>query len=64
MTENKKTYAVASLVAFIIDFIITGYTTMYIWNNVCATYLGLQKITFWIGYLISFAITYFFHFNI
>ena len=61
--KNKKAYVIASLVAFVIDFILTGYVTMYIWNNVCVIYLGLPKITFWIGYLISFTITYFFRSN-
>lgn len=44
---------------FIIDFIITGYTTVYAWNNIIVAVFGFMPITFWQGVFLSIAITYF-----
>ena len=52
-----KTIAIVCL--YIFDFIVTGFTTCYIWNTVIATILGVSTITFWQAYALILAIYYF-----
>lgn len=56
---GKTTKTVLSVILFIIDFVITGFTTVYIWNNVICQLFDLRTFTFWQGWVFSFAITYF-----
>lgn len=44
---------------YIADFILTGFTTCYIWNTVITTILGVSTITFWQAYALILAIYYF-----
>lgn len=56
---GKTAKAVLSVILFIIDFAIAGFTTAYIWNNVICQLFNLRTFTFWQGCVFSFAIRYF-----
>lgn len=50
---GKTTKAVLSVIFFIIDFVITGFTTVYIWNNVICQLFALRTFTFGkVGYFL------------
>ena len=56
---SKTKNALLGIILFVIDFAITGYATRYIWNSVFSSFFGFRTITFWQGYLLSFAFSYF-----
>lgn len=57
MSKTEK--ALLGIVLFAIDFVITGYATRYIWNSVFSSFFGFRTITFWQGYILSLAFSYF-----
>ncbi len=57
MSKTKK--ALLGIILFVIDFAITGYATRYIWNSVFSSFFGFRTITFWQGYILSLAFSYF-----
>ena len=57
MSKTKK--ALLGIILFAIDFAITGYATRYIWNSVFSSFFGFRTITFWQGYILSLAFSYF-----
>lgn len=57
MSKTEK--ALFSIILFVIDFVITGYVTRYIWNSVVSVFFGVRTITFWQGYLLTFVFSYF-----
>ena len=57
MSKTKK--ALLRIILFVIDFVITGYATRYIWNSVFSSFFGFRTITFWQGYILSLAFLYF-----
>lgn len=48
-----------AVLLFIFDFIITGFTTCYIWNSVMPGMFGLREITYWQGWALSLFVMYF-----
>lgn len=52
-----------TFIAFVIDIIITSFTTMWIWNNVFSQLFGITTITIMQGWAVSLAISYFFKTN-
>ena len=56
---TKTQYKITCIIAFIIDFIITGFTTSYIWNNIISVVFGVRTLSFWQAWLVSIAIIYF-----
>ena len=57
MSKTEK--ALLGIILFVIDFVITGYATRYIWNSVFSSFFGFRTITFWQGYILSLAFLYF-----
>lgn len=57
MSKTEK--ALFGIMLFVIDFVITGYATRYIWNSVVSAFFGVRTITFWQGYLLTFVFSYF-----
>ena len=57
MSKTKK--SLLGIILFVIDFVITGYATRYIWNSVFSSFFGFRTITFWQGYILSLAFSYF-----
>ena len=57
MSKTEK--ALFGIILFVIDFVITGYATRYIWNSVFSSFFGFRNITFWQGYILSLAFSYF-----
>lgn len=57
MSKTRK--AALGTLLFIVDFILTGFVTCYLWNTVVSYYFGVITITFWQGWLLSFVINYF-----
>lgn len=57
MSKTEK--ALFGIILFVIDFVITGYATRYIWNSVVSVFFGVRTITFWQGYLLTFVFSYF-----
>ena len=57
MSKTEK--ALFGIILFVIDFVITGYVTRYIWNSVVSVFFGVRTITFWQGYLLTFVFSYF-----
>lgn len=56
---TKTQYIITCIIVFIIDFIITGFTTSYIWNNIISVAFGVRTLNFWQAWLVSTAIIYF-----
>lgn len=56
---SKTKNALLGIIIFAIDFVITGYATRYIWNSVFSSFFGFRTITFWQGYILSLAFSYF-----
>lgn len=48
-----------AVLLFLVDFIITGFVTCYLWNSTMAGIIGLTTITYWQGWAISLLISYF-----
>lgn len=46
-------------VLFIIDFIITGFLTMYAWNNVVSVVFNLMTLSFWQAWAVGSVISFF-----
>lgn len=46
-------------VLFIIDFIITGFLTMYAWNNVVSVVFNLMTLNFWQAWAVGNVISFF-----
>ena len=57
MSKTEK--ALLGIIIFVIDFVITGYATRYIWNSVFSSFFGFRTITFLQGYILSLAFSYF-----
>ena len=56
---SKKSYILASVILFVIDFIITGYIGVYIWNNIFSVVFGIMTLTFWQCWAVVFCISFF-----
>lgn len=56
---SKNEYRVLSVILFAIDFIITGYAGVYLWNNVISVVFDVMTLSFWQYWIISFCISYF-----
>ena len=48
---------------FAADFILTGFVTRYIWNNILVTMFGFRLITYWQGWGLTFILYWFFPLN-
>jgi len=60
MSRDVERYKWALIVLlFVLDFIVTGYVTCYLWNSIMAGMLGLRTITYWQGWALSLIINYF-----
>lgn len=57
MSKTEK--ALFGIILFVIDFVITGFTTIYLWNNIICQLFQIRTLTFWQGWIFSFAIAYF-----
>lgn len=55
-TGNKVLIAIA---LWLVDFVITGFVTCYLWNNTMSRIFGLMQITYWQGWAVSLLIGYF-----
>lgn len=55
---NSDKVALAILL-FLIDFVITGFVTCYLWNNSMTRILGITSITYWQGWAFSLLVSYF-----
>lgn len=56
---SKTEYTFASIILFVIDFIITGYASIYLWNNIIAVVFNVMTLSFWQGWAIALCLTYF-----
>lgn len=56
---TKRDYILASIILYVINFVVTGFTTKYIWNNILAVVLELTTINFWQGWAVGLGICYF-----
>ena len=51
--------ALLGIVLFVVDFVITGFTTIYLWNNIICQLFNFRTLTFWQGWIFTFVISYF-----
>lgn len=56
---SKSAKVILSVILYAIDFVITGFVTIYIWNNIICQMFPLRTFTFWQGYAFALATTYF-----
>jgi len=59
MKKNISDKVALAVLLFLVDFIITGFVTCYLWNNVMTRIFGFTAITYWQGWAISILIGYF-----
>jgi hypothetical protein len=57
LTEME--YNLVSIILYAIDFVLTGYVGMYLWNNVIAVVFGVMTLSYWQVWGISFTLLYF-----
>lgn len=56
---SKTEYKLICIILFAIDFVITGYSSVYLWNNIIATVFNVMTLSFWQSWAVSFCISYF-----
>lgn len=56
---SKTEYLLTNIVLFVINFIITGYASIYLWNNIVAVVFNVMTLSFWQGWAVSLCLTYF-----
>ena len=56
---SKTEYVLTSIILFVIDFIITGYAGIYLWNNIIAVVFNVMTLSFWQCWAVSLCLTYF-----
>lgn len=59
MEKNNSEKVALAILLFLIDFVITGFVTCYLWNNTMARVLGATTITYWQGWALSLLVSYF-----
>ena len=56
---TKTEYNLTCIILFTIDFVITGYVSMYLWNNIIATVFSVRTLSFWQCQAVAFCLLYF-----
>jgi len=59
MKKTDSGKAALAILLFLVDFVITGFVTCYLWNSAMTRIFGLTTITYWQGWAISILIGYF-----
>ena len=47
-----------TFILFVIDWLLTGWITCYMWNGILPPLLGVTEITFWQGQAVSLFVTW------
>jgi len=56
---KKTAKALIGIILYLIDFVLTGFVTIYLWNNIICQLFDLRTFTFWQGWAFSLIVLWF-----